>query len=145
MTGARKWCKTAKTIALKNLGQFPFVRTDWPDQTVTMRTVSLLIKTIQPDQSNLKWYAQRRWVFVKLLEKDYFIVKMTSPAIIQPTSSDFWKVPLASMIIHNCAVTEQKQITLWLIQAQSWIRFVFWTSQSHSWTTMSIWFTQELG
>ena len=29
----------------------------------------------------------------KLLVKAYFIVKMTSPAMVQPASSDFWKVP----------------------------------------------------
>ena len=29
----------------------------------------------------------------KLLEKAYFIVKMTGPAIIQQASSDFWKEP----------------------------------------------------
>ena len=29
----------------------------------------------------------------KLLEKAYFIVKMTDPAIIQPASSNFWKEP----------------------------------------------------
>ena len=27
----------------------------------------------------------------KLLGKSYFIVKMTAPAMVQPTSSDFWK------------------------------------------------------
>ena len=30
----------------------------------------------------------------KLLEKAYFIVKMTAPAMVQPVSSDKWKVPL---------------------------------------------------
>ena len=29
----------------------------------------------------------------KLLEKAYFIDKMTGLAIIRPASSDFWKVP----------------------------------------------------
>ena len=30
----------------------------------------------------------------KLLEKAYFIVKMTAPGMVQPVSSDKWKVPL---------------------------------------------------
>ena len=30
----------------------------------------------------------------KLLEKVYFIAKMTGPAIVGPASSDFWKAPL---------------------------------------------------
>ena len=36
---------------------------------------------------------------------------MTGRAIIGPASSNFWKAPLASMIIHNCAVTEQNIMT----------------------------------
>ena len=30
----------------------------------------------------------------KLLEKAYFNVKMTAPGMVQPVSSDKWKVPL---------------------------------------------------
>ena len=30
----------------------------------------------------------------KFSEKAYFIVKMTAPAMVQPVSSDKWKVPL---------------------------------------------------
>ena len=29
----------------------------------------------------------------KLLEKAYCFVKMTGPAMVRPTSSDFWKAP----------------------------------------------------
>ena len=28
-----------------------------------------------------------------LLEKAYFIAKMSDPAMVRPASSDFWKVP----------------------------------------------------
>ena len=31
-----------------------------------------------------------------LLEKAYFFVKMTGPAMVRPASSEFWKTPLAS-------------------------------------------------
>ena len=59
--------------------------------------ISLLIKTIKPDQSNPKQLVcTNEMVFQqKLLKKAYFIVKMTGPAIIQPTSSDFCKLLLS--------------------------------------------------
>ena len=33
-----------------------------------------------------------------LLEKAYFIAKMSGPTMIQPASSDFWQVPLVSSL-----------------------------------------------
>ena len=64
-----------------------------------------------------------------LLEKAYFIVKMIGPAIIGLASSYFWKVPLTSVIIHNCAVIEQKQIIT--NPAQSWITLLPFEQTSH--------------
>ena len=47
---------------------------------IVMR-ISLLIKTNNPDQSNPKYYAQRRCFFQQnLFEKTYFIAKMSGPA-----------------------------------------------------------------
>ena len=54
--------------------------------------ISLLIKTLQPDQSNPKLVCPKEMFFQqKLLEKAYFIVKMIGPVIVWPASSDFWK------------------------------------------------------
>ena len=39
-------------------------------------------------------------VSTKLLEKTFFIVKVTGPAMVQPASSDFWKVPLVKKIVY---------------------------------------------
>ena len=60
--------------------------------------ISLLIKTLRPDlrRSVKSWIAcakemvfQQKW----LLEKSYFIFKMTGRAMIRPASSDKWKAP----------------------------------------------------
>ena len=49
---------------------------------IVMR-ISLLIKTNHLDQSNPKYYAQKEMVFQQnLLEKAYFIVKMSGPAMV---------------------------------------------------------------
>jgi len=59
--------------------------------------ISLLIKTNHPDQSNPKYYTQKEMVFQQnLLEKAYFIAKMSGPAMVWLASSDFWKAPLVS-------------------------------------------------
>ena len=34
-----------------------------------------------------------------LLEKAYFIAKMSGPAMVRPASSDFWKAPLVQRLI----------------------------------------------
>ena len=48
----------------KSCGAFHF--SELTGQTIpVVRRISLLIKTIQQDQSNLKYYAQRRWFFSK--------------------------------------------------------------------------------
>ena len=45
----------------------------------------------------------------KLLEKTYFIFKMTSAAIVWPASSDFWKLPLVSTVgMSRCLGGPQK-------------------------------------
>ena len=50
--------------------------------------ISVLIKTIQPDQSNRKHNVRRRMFFrkKKLLKKAHFIVKMTGPAMVWPST-----------------------------------------------------------
>ena len=35
----------------------------------------------------------------KLLEKAYFFVKMTGPAMVWPAISDFWKAPLVTWVV----------------------------------------------
>ena len=65
-----------------------------PTIPIVMRN-SLLIKTIQPDQSDPKVVCKKEmFSSAKRLEKAYFSVKMTGPAIVGPASSYFWKVPL---------------------------------------------------
>ena len=60
-------------------------------QTIPIAMViSLLIKTLQPDQSNPKQYARRRTFQQKRLEKAYFTFKLTGPAKVQLASSDKW-------------------------------------------------------
>ena len=57
------------------VAKFPFLKTDRPNHSLVIKT-SLLIKTIQPDQSNPKWYTRMRWCFSKRkkpLEKADFI------------------------------------------------------------------------
>ena len=65
-------------------------------QTNPVATViSVLFKALQPDQSNPKEYARGKCFFQqKLLEKAYFILKLTGRAMVRPASSDFWKAPL---------------------------------------------------
>ena len=59
--------------------------------------ISLLIKTNHPDQLSPKYYTQKEMVFQQnLLEKAYFIAKMSGPAMVWLASSDFWKAPLVS-------------------------------------------------
>ena len=54
--------------------------------------ISLLIKTLLPDQSNPKLVFPKEMVFQqKLLEKAYLIVKMIDPVMVWPASSYFWK------------------------------------------------------
>ena len=60
---------------------------------IVMR-ISLLIKINHPNQSNPNYYAQQEMVFQQnLLEKAYFIAKMSGPVMVCLASSDFWKAP----------------------------------------------------
>ena len=55
---------------------------------IVMR-ISLLIKTNHLDQSNPKYYAQKEMVFQQnLLEKAYFIAKMSGPTLVWLVISD---------------------------------------------------------
>ena len=69
----------------------PFVRTDRLAHSHG-NEISLLIKTNHPHQSNPKYYEQRRWFFSKTSwKKPNSFGKMSGLAMVQPTSSDFWK------------------------------------------------------
>ena len=71
--------------------------------------ISLLIKTIQPDQSNTKIiYTKETVIQQKLLEKAYFIVKMTGLVMVWPASSVFWKVPSFKALSANTLLSEEK-------------------------------------
>ena len=71
--------------------------------------ISLLIKTIQPDQSNPKViYKKETVIQQKLLEKAYFIVKMTGLVMVWLASSDFWKVPSVKALSANTLLSEEK-------------------------------------
>ena len=77
-----------------NKGGFHLLELTGQTFPVVMR-ILLLIKTIQLDKSNLKLIiCTKEMVFLqKLLEKAYFIVKMTGPAMVLPARPDFWKPP----------------------------------------------------
>ena len=82
---------------MQNLGRFPFVRTDRPDHS--SRDLYFLFNQHYPARSVKLYIAStKEMVFSKkkkkLLEKVYFIVKMTGTAMVKPASSDFWKAPL---------------------------------------------------
>ena len=49
---------------------------------------------IQPDQSNSNTMHEGDGFLAKSLGKACFIVKMTAPAMVWPTSFDFWKAPI---------------------------------------------------
>ena len=100
-------CKCLVSLASQVLsGRFPFVRADRP-----LMRISLLIKTIQPDQSNPKIVCTKEMVLQqKLLEKAYFIVKMTDLVMVWPTSSDFWKAPLVKALSANTLLREEKSL-----------------------------------
>ena len=67
------------------------IRSELTCQTIPVVTrISLLIKTIPPDQSNSKYHARRRWFFSKNSWKKPISLS------IRPVSSDLWKAPLVS-------------------------------------------------
>ena len=56
---------------------------------IVMR-ILFFMKTNHPDQSNPKYYAQRRWFFSKTSwKKPILLLK----CLVRPASSDFWKAP----------------------------------------------------
>ena len=97
--------------------RFPFVRTDRPDHSC--RDLYFLFNQHYSARS-LKLYiaGTKEMVFSKkkkLLEKVFFIVKMTGPSMVQPASSDFWKSPLVSIPYSNYLSTLHRSKTMaWL-------------------------------
>ena len=80
--------------ATRNLGRFPFVRTDRPDHS--RRNDNFPFNQNSPARSVKSWMAStEETVFQqKLLEKAYVIIKLTGPAMVRPDSSDKWTAPL---------------------------------------------------
>ena len=54
----------------------------------------------------------------KLLEKAYFIFKITDAAMVRPASSDFWKAPLVS-VIHRLSAVERPRHFLYRVIRRS--------------------------
>ena len=74
--------------ATRNLGRFPFVRTDRPDHS--RRNDNFPFNQNSPARSVKSWIAcTEETVFQqKLLEKANFIIKLTGRAMVRPASSD---------------------------------------------------------
>ena len=70
------------------------------------------LKTIQPDQSNSKEYARRRWLFSKTLGKSCF-VKMTGPAMVRPARSDLESDLNLVLIASQCTGPVQGDKARW--------------------------------
>ena len=72
-------------------GAFHFSELTSQPIPIIMR-ISLLIKTNHSDQSNSKY--TKEMVFQQnLLEEAYFNAEVSCLVMVQPASSDFWKVP----------------------------------------------------
>ena len=74
--------------------RFPFVRTQGQD--IPFRDENFTFNQSYPVRSvKSQIVCTKEIVFhQKLMEKAYFIFKMTGAAMVQPASSDFWKAPL---------------------------------------------------
>ena len=64
-TSSSHICSTDRGHFLFVLGRFSFVKSDRPASIPIVMRISLSIRTNHPDQSNPKYYAQRRWFFSK--------------------------------------------------------------------------------
>ena len=85
---------------------FPFVRTEQLTFPVILG-ISLLIKNIPLDQSNLNSLYEGDVFQQKRLEKAYFFVKMTCPDMVQPASSDLLKASLVFKVdVHTCTYNQ---------------------------------------
>ena len=74
--------------ATRNLGRFPFVRTDRPEHSCS--NDNFPFNQNSPARSVKSWIAStEETVFQqKLLEKAYFVIKRTGRAMVRPASSD---------------------------------------------------------
>ena len=73
-----------------------FVSTDWPARSHRNENINFNqnypFDQISQIQNKL---CTKEMVFQQsLLEKAFFIAKMSGPAMVRPASSDFWKAPL---------------------------------------------------
>ena len=87
-------CKEIGRTGLLTKGVFHLSELTGQTIPVVMRIslLTFLTKTLQPDQSNPKVH-QGAGFSAKLLEKAYFIFKLTGRAIVRPASSDKRKAP----------------------------------------------------
>ena len=76
--------------ATRNLGRFPFVRTDRPEHSCS--NDNFPFNQNSPARSVKSWMAStEETVFQqKLLEKAYFVIKLTGRAMVRPDSFDKW-------------------------------------------------------
>ena len=97
------------------LGRFPFVRTDRPGHS--LRNENFTFNQSYPARSvKSQIVCTKEIVFhQKLMEKAYFIFKMTGAAMVQPASSDFWKAPL-HMLNSYCAHTASIILNHWKLE-----------------------------
>ena len=97
MSSPKKFSTLSSKCSVCNcsiLGCFPFVRTDRPGHS--LRNENFTLNQSYPARSvKSQIVITKEIVFhQKLMEKAYFIFKMTGTAMVQPASSDFWKAPL---------------------------------------------------
>ena len=80
--------------ATRNLGRFQFVRTDRPEHSRS--NDNFPFNQNSPARSVKSWMAStEETVFQqKLLEKAYFVIKLTGRAMVRPDSFDKWTAPL---------------------------------------------------
>ena len=90
-----KWNEVTKVdLDVLDLGGFPFVRTDRPD--LSRRSDNFPFNQNSPARSVKSWIVCTKEMVLqqKLLEKAYFIFKLTGRAVVRPTGSVKWKAPL---------------------------------------------------
>ena len=80
--------------ATRNLGRFPFVRTDRPDHYRSNDNFPFNQNSPARSVKSLMASTEETVFQQKLLEKAYFVIKLTGRAMVRPDSSDKWTAPL---------------------------------------------------
>ena len=83
--------RQAETFGMGTKGAFHFIRTDWPDHS--RHNDNVPFNQNSPARSVESWIVCTKEMVLlqKLLEKAYFIFKLTGWANVRPASSDKWK------------------------------------------------------